>query len=146
MSPLIERGPLGCAAFLTLITLRVLLPSGGDVRTVCSVENGRYVGPAKSQNVAAGDNALAKRYSRDGRDGNNRFVVTGKCFQPSSVMVASLAIPTDDRCSDTGFRKLAPAKPWPSANGRERHLPELIGRCAAHDAAITSGPRPPSGR
>ena len=52
MSPLFERGPLGRAALLTLIALQVLLPSRGDVRTVSSVENGRYVGPTKSQDVA----------------------------------------------------------------------------------------------
>ena len=52
VSPLFKRGPLGCAALLTLITLRVLLPRRGDVRTVSSMENGRYVGPTKSQDVA----------------------------------------------------------------------------------------------
>jgi hypothetical protein len=52
VSPLFKRGPLGCAALLTLITLRVLLPRRGDVRTVSPVENGRHVGPTKGQDVA----------------------------------------------------------------------------------------------
>jgi len=52
VSPLFKRRPLGCAALLTLIRLRVLLPTGGDVRTVSPVENGRYVVPTKRQDVA----------------------------------------------------------------------------------------------
>ena len=44
---------------------------------------------------------LANRNSLDGRDGNNRFVVAEERFQPSSVIVAWLAIPADDRCSNT---------------------------------------------
>ena len=52
VSPLFKRGPLGRAALLTLISLRVLLPTRGDVRTVSPVENGRYVGPTKRQDVA----------------------------------------------------------------------------------------------
>jgi len=52
LSPLFKRGPLGCAALLTLISFRVLLPTRGDVRTVSPVENGRYVGPTKCQDVA----------------------------------------------------------------------------------------------
>ena len=52
LSPLFKRGPLGCAALLTLISLRVLLPTRGDVRTVSPVENGRYVGSTKRQDVA----------------------------------------------------------------------------------------------
>ena len=52
LSPLFKRGPLGCAALLTLISFRVLLPTRGDVRTVSPVENGRYVGPTKRQDVA----------------------------------------------------------------------------------------------
>jgi hypothetical protein len=52
---------------------------------------------------------LANRNSPDGRDGNNRFVVAGGRFQPSSVMVACLAIPADDRCSDTAFEEIGPA-------------------------------------
>ena len=51
-SPLFKRRPLGCAAFLTLISLRVLLPTRGDVRTVSPVENGGYVVPTKRQDVA----------------------------------------------------------------------------------------------
>jgi hypothetical protein len=51
-SPLFKRRPLGCAAFLTLIGLRVLLPRRGDVRTVSPVENGRYVVLTKRQDVA----------------------------------------------------------------------------------------------
>ena len=53
-SPLFKRRPFGCAALLTLISLRVLLPTRGDVRTVSPVENGRHVGPTKRQNVAVG--------------------------------------------------------------------------------------------
>ena len=52
VSPLFKRRPLGCAALLTLISLRVLLPRRGDVRTVSPVENGRYVVPTKRQDVA----------------------------------------------------------------------------------------------
>jgi hypothetical protein len=52
VSPLFKGRPLRRAAFLTLIRLRVLLPTRGDVRTVSSVENGRYVMPTKRQNVA----------------------------------------------------------------------------------------------
>jgi hypothetical protein len=52
VSPLFKGRPLRCAAFLTLIRLRVLLPTRGDVRTVSPVENGRYVMPTKRQNVA----------------------------------------------------------------------------------------------
>ena len=52
VSPLLKRGPLGCAALLTLIRVRVLLTTGGDVRTVSPVENGRYVVPTKRQDVA----------------------------------------------------------------------------------------------
>ena len=52
VSPLFKRGPLGRATPLTLISLRVLLPTRGDVRTVSPVENGRYVGPTKRQDVA----------------------------------------------------------------------------------------------
>ena len=52
VSPLFKRGPLGCAALLTLISLRVLLQTRGDVRTVSPVENWRYVGPTKRQDVA----------------------------------------------------------------------------------------------
>jgi hypothetical protein len=52
VSPLFKRGPLGGAALLTLMTLRVLLPTRGDVRTVSPVENGRYVVPTKRQDVA----------------------------------------------------------------------------------------------
>jgi hypothetical protein len=51
-SPLFKRRPLGCVALLTLVSLRVLLPTRGDVRTVGPVENGRYVGPTKRQDVA----------------------------------------------------------------------------------------------
>ena len=52
VSPLFKRGPLGCAALLTLVSLRVLLPTRGDVRTVSPMENGTYVGPTKRQDVA----------------------------------------------------------------------------------------------
>jgi hypothetical protein len=52
VSPLFKRRPLGCAALLTLIRLRVLLPTRGDVRTVSPVEIGRYVVPTKRQDVA----------------------------------------------------------------------------------------------
>jgi hypothetical protein len=52
VSPLFKRRPLGGAALLTLIRLRVLLPTRGDVRTVSPVENGRYVVPTKRQDVA----------------------------------------------------------------------------------------------
>jgi hypothetical protein len=52
VSPLFKGRPLRCAAFLTLIRLRVLLPTRGDVRTVSPMENGRYVMPTKRQNVA----------------------------------------------------------------------------------------------
>ena len=52
VSPLFKRRPLGCAALLTLIRLRVLLPTRGDVRTVSPMENGRYVVPTKRQDVA----------------------------------------------------------------------------------------------
>ena len=51
VSPLFKRRPLGCAALLTLISLRVLLPTRGDVRTVSPVENGRYVVRTKRQDV-----------------------------------------------------------------------------------------------
>jgi hypothetical protein len=52
LSPLFKRGALGRAALLTLISLPVLLPIRGDARTVSPVENGRYVGPTKRQDVA----------------------------------------------------------------------------------------------
>ena len=52
VSPLFQGRPLRCAAFLTLIRLRVLLPRRGDVRTVSPVENRRYVVPTKRQDVA----------------------------------------------------------------------------------------------
>jgi hypothetical protein len=51
VSPLFEHGPLGRAALLTLISLRVLLPTRGDVGTVSPMENGRHVGPTKRQDV-----------------------------------------------------------------------------------------------
>jgi hypothetical protein len=41
VSPSFKGRPLECATFLTLIRLRVLLPTRGDVRTVSPVENGR---------------------------------------------------------------------------------------------------------
>jgi hypothetical protein len=52
VSPLFKRGPLGGTALLTLISLRVLLQTRGDVRTVSPVENGRDGGPTKRQDVA----------------------------------------------------------------------------------------------
>ena len=52
VSPLFKGGPLGCAALLTLISIRVSLPTRGDVRTVSPVENGGYIGPTNRQDVA----------------------------------------------------------------------------------------------
>ena len=59
-------------------------------------------------------NPLANRNSLDGREGSNRFVVAGRCFQPSSVTVPCLAIPPDDRCSDTGFEETTGIHPRPA--------------------------------
>ncbi len=52
VSPLFKCRPLGRAALLTLIRLRVSLPTRGDVGTVSPMENGRYVVPAERQDVA----------------------------------------------------------------------------------------------
>ena len=52
VSPIFKRGPLGCAALLTLISLRMLLPRRRYVRTVSTVENGRCFGPTEGQHVA----------------------------------------------------------------------------------------------
>ncbi len=52
VNPLFKRRPFGCTTLLTLIRLRVLLPTRGDVRTVSPVEDGRYVVPTKRQDVA----------------------------------------------------------------------------------------------
>ncbi len=69
---------------------------------------------------------LANRNSLDGRDGNNRFVVAGGRFQPYSVMVACLAIPADDRCSNAAFWEVCRLDRDPQLNPIVRCVNEIL--------------------